>query len=296
VKLTYEGLTLWYGTPDAPAPLDQIVSRDAASLVVGVSPPNPTNAVQALYRVDGGFVQSAPGREIRTDYAQQVQYFAVDFPPLPTGREVQFCPVLSCGGRQVPAPRADAIFPAKFLLPPPVERLIKAKPAASPSSGQRFSLHTEFFAAVTVRVDPPQFIGETPEGIRIDFYAREGTAIGPGFRGKIFPGSSDHMIVRPDGVGVIRVRAVIVADDGAKFEVEEVGNIEFGEDGYKRALVGNLPARSRLVVCPRILTADPKYSWINRAQCVGVGRTRLEDLVVEYDVFATSSRDVNQAT
>jgi hypothetical protein len=147
--------------------------------------------------------------------------------------------------------------------------------------------------AITVHVDPPQFLGETPEGVRIDFFAREGTAIGPAIRGKVFPGSSDHMIVRPDGIGVIRVRALIVADDGAKFEVEEIGNIDLGEDGYQRARAGQLPPSSRLVVCPRILTAASKYAWLNRAQCVGVGKTRIADLEIQYDIFAMSSRDLS---
>src|ERR1700722_9485707 len=64
VKLTNDGLSLWYGTPDAPAPGDGgIVPRSGASLVVGVHPANPTNAVRVQFRVDGGVSQIVPGRE-----------------------------------------------------------------------------------------------------------------------------------------------------------------------------------------------------------------------------------------
>ena len=155
----------------------------------------------------------------------------------------------------------------------------------------RFALDLTFVAAVTIQLEPIQVIGKTPDGVRINFYARGGTVVGPRIRGTVFPGASDHMIVRSDGVGVIRVRATIVADDGALFEVDEVGSIEFGEDGYRLALANKLPPRSRMVICPRILTAHSEYAWINRAQCVGVGSSRLDERIVEYDLFAVASRD-----
>jgi hypothetical protein len=287
VKLSNDGLSLWYGTPDAPAPLDEIVARSEARLVVGVHPANPTNAVLVRYRVDGGIPQSVPGRELRTDYDRQAQYFVVDFPAFPTGDFVEYSPVLSCAGRQVPPPPVANRFPSKFRLAakerPPAPMATRRTPPE-----QRFVSEMQFVAAITVRVDR-QFVGETPGGVRIDFFAREGRAVGPSFQGKVIPGSSDHMIVRPDGIGVIRVRAAIAADDGAMLEVEEIGSIDFGPDGYQRAVANDLPSESPLVVCPRIVTGHPKYKWLNRVQCLGIGRTRLDEDTVAYDVFAVTA-------
>jgi len=90
--------------------------RSGASLVLGVHPWNPTNAVLVRYRVDGGIVQTAPGRELRTDFDRQTQYFAVTFPTFFTGNVVEYSPVLSCVGRQVPPPHIAHRFPSKFRL------------------------------------------------------------------------------------------------------------------------------------------------------------------------------------
>ena len=104
MNVTHEGLTMWFGTPDAPTPFDEeVVPRDRVSLLIGVHPSNPTNAISVRYRVDDGVPQSIPGRILRTDYARDAQYFAVVFPRFVTGTVVHYWPLLSCGGRQVPA-------------------------------------------------------------------------------------------------------------------------------------------------------------------------------------------------
>jgi hypothetical protein len=292
VKFRNEGLTLWYGTPDAPAPLDEVVSRTEASVVVGVHPANPTNAVSVRYRVDGAVVQSLPAEELRTDYSRETQYFGVTFPRFVAGDVVEYCPLLSCAGRQVPAASTAERFPSKFFLEkvPSTRKTADAPPLAS--AYQRHVPELTFLAALTIRVDT-QFIGETPEGVRIDFYATDGTVIGPDFRGKVMPGSNDHMIVRTDGVGIIRVRAALASDDGAMFEVDEIGSIDFGPDGYRRACANDLPSSSPLIVAPRLLTGHPKYRWLNRSQCLGVGRTRLDERTVEYDLFSVAPRPLS---
>jgi hypothetical protein len=289
VQLSHDGLSLWYGTPDAPAPLDEVVRRDNAVVAVGVHPANPTNAVHVRYRVDGGFVHTAPGREIRTDHDRQTQYFIAKFPWLPVGHAVEYSPMLICAGRQVPAATREERFPSKFLLADPEPTAIE--PAVSSQSGARWPQpELDFVAAITLHLNPPQFIGETPEGVRVNFYVKHGTVIGPNVSGTVFPSSSDHMMIRPDGVGVIHVRAVVCVDDGALLEITETGYVDFGEDGYRHALAKSLPTQSSFVVTTRVLTAHPKYRWLNRVHCVSQGRTHLEDLVVSHDVFAVKAR------
>ncbi len=288
MKLTNEGLSLWYGTPDAPAPVDEVASRRGASLVVGVSPANPVNAVNVRYRVDGGLVRSAPGRELRTDYARNAQYFVVSFPPFPSGEVVAYCPIASCAGKQAPAPHVADAFPSKLLLPRPVVPPNDAPIARAPAGGRRFDPRLTYLASVSVQFDEPQFVGETPEGVRIDYVALGGTVAGPKLAGKVLRGASDHLFVRPDGIGVIRVRAVIASDDGAVFEVEYVGTLELGEDGYRKALTNELSRFPTMVICPRFLTGHPKYRWLNRVQCLGVGKVDVAELELAYDLFAVS--------
>jgi hypothetical protein len=285
VKHTHDGLTLWYGTPDAPAPLGDVVSPSAASLVVGVNPTNPSNVVHAKYRVDGGVIQIAAGRLLRTDDAHQTQYFVVPFPILPPGSVVEYGAALGCVGRQVPAPGTAERLPSTFSIAAAPAPTARPASAADPANAQRMAPRLEFLAAVTVRVDRPLCIGETPEGVRFDFFAIDGTASGPRMNGRVLSRSSDHLFVRPDGVAVLRVRAMIETNDGAMLEVEYTGSLDFGPDGYKRALANDLPTRATYVVAPRYLTAHPRYRWLNRLQCLGVGRIRLDESIVEYDAF-----------
>jgi hypothetical protein len=147
-----------------------------------------------------------------------------------------------------------------------------------------------FYAHVAVAFEAPQFIGETPDGVRINYYAKGGSFEGPNYKGKILPGSSDHLVVRPDGVAVIRVQATIAMNDGAMLHVEYIGSLELGEDGYRRALSNDLPGRPSFVICPRVSTGHPKYRDLNRLQFVGLGDVHLAELRLDYDLYAVQRR------
>jgi len=239
--------------------------------------------------VDGGFEQQEPARELRVDYEHNAQYFVLKFPSFTKGTTVEYCPVLHRSGRQVPDP-ASTGFPSRFVLPP-APAATSARPELVPSTAtQRFFPDLEFLAAVTITFDRPDFVGETPEGIRLDYYAIDGTVSGPKLEGRVLARSADHLFIRHDGIAVMRVRAVVRTHDGAMLEVEYTGNIELGEDGYRKALLQEFAPTPPLVVCPRILTGHPQYKWLNRLQCLAVGRVKLAESVLEYDVFTAKAR------
>jgi len=294
VNVTHEGLSIWYGTPDALAPdEDAVMPRRGSSLVIGVRPSSPTNSVAVRYRVDGGPIQTIPGRELRSDYQRQAQYFGVSFPPFPTGDVVEYAAVLSNAGRQVPAPHLADRFPSRFRLAP------RESPAAQPvrqAAAQpeklRFPARLDFVATVSVDFGEIQYVGDTPAGMRVNFNVREGSVEGDGFRAQVMTGSSDQMIVRRDGMGVVRIRATFGTQDGALLDVESGGYVDFGPEGYQRALAHHLPDRCPLVVSPLISTRHPKYSWLGRVQCVGVGQTHLDVGKACYDVYSALPRDV----
>jgi Protein of unknown function (DUF3237) len=294
VNLTHEGLSLWYGTPDALAPEeDAVLPRRGNSVVIGVRPASPTNSVCVRYRVDGGHVQSIPARELRTDYQRQAQYFGASFPPFPTGSVVEYAPVLSNAGRQVPAPHMAERFPSRFRL---AEREAPAaapvRSAAPAASKLRFPARLDFVATVSVDFGEIQFVGDTPAGMRVNFNVREGTVEGEGFRARVAEGASDQMIIRRDGMGMVRIRAAFATQDGAMLDVESGGYVDFGPEGYQRALAHHLPDRCPLVVSPLISTRHPKYQWLGRVQCVGVGLTHLDVGKASYDVYSAMPRDI----
>ena len=134
--------------------------------------------------------------------------------------------------------------------------------------------------------NPPEIIGETPEGIRVNFYVTGGEITGTRLNGKVLPVGGDWLTLRRDGVGILDVRATIETDDGALIYVAYTGILETGEDGYQRFLEGDLPKAPTIRGAPRFLTAHSDYLWLNRLQCVNIGEANLEDYFVNYDLFA----------
>lgn len=152
---------------------------------------------------------------------------------------------------------------------------------ASPQPG-RYAPELSFAASVALRFDAPRSIGETPEGVRFHFTV-QGSVQGPLLEGK-FPPCAAYLVIDQDGIGTINVRAPLLLRDGALAELEAMGRYDFGADGYRRAAAADLP-NSALGWCPRFLTGDPRYQWLNRALHVGVGELRPREARVDYDLF-----------
>lgn len=133
---------------------------------------------------------------------------------------------------------------------------------------------------------PPEVIGPTPAGLRVNFYITGGRATGPRVNGALRPVGGDWLTIRTDGVGILDVRATIETDDGALIYAAYTGVGDLGEGGYERFLQGDLPDKVPLRLTPRFLTAHPKYQWINRVQCVNIGDVNLTTFEVNYDVYA----------
>ncbi len=287
MRLANDGLTIWYATPDAPGPAgDGAVPRSGASIVVGAHPANPTNAVHVRFRVDGGPIRELPAGQTRVDPARDVAYFVARLPPCPTGELVEYGAVLSCGGRQVPpASQADRL-PVRFRLAvrgaADRPRARVRPPAPAPA---RWAPSCAWVGRVTVDFDAPQVIGENGTGMRLNYFVRSGTLVGDGISGRVLPGSGDHLLVRPDGVGMVRVRGAVAMDDGAVLDFEYEGYVDFGPDGYRLAVANALPDRSPLTLAPVISTGHPRYAWLNRVQCLGLGETHLQARLAWYDLY-----------
>jgi len=132
---------------------------------------------------------------------------------------------------------------------------------------------------------PPEVIGPTPAGLRVNFYVTGGTVTGPRIQGTLRPVGGDWLTFRPDGIGIPDVRATIETDDGAPIDIAYTGVGDLGEDAYDRFLLSELPDRVPLHVAPRFLIAHPDCLWLGRPQCINVGDVDLAT-VVGYDVYA----------
>ena len=137
----------------------------------------------------------------------------------------------------------------------------------------------------------PEVIGETPEGLHVDFWLDEGTFEGEKLSGTILGKGADFMVIRPDGVGMVNVHATFQLTGGLLY-VHYHGVFDWGVDGYANFLKGEFPTDAPLRTSPRFIVPSglPDLEWLNRVQCVGVGTVvPSEDgkqYIVEYDVYA----------
>ena len=288
MRYNHEGLTLWYGTEDTPAPEGVVESGDNLSVIAAVSPVNPSNIVSLLYRVEGGFERTVRASLLRNEHWAGRQYFRASFPRLPPGSKVEYSVIGENSGRRVPSLCAMAGPNRQFEIPrtdaPTSERNETSHPNLSEG---RLPFRLEYFCHFTVRLgeSPPEIIGETPEGIKVNWYISGGEFAGPMLTGKIRDEGGDWMTIRRDGIGIIGVRATLETHDGALISVDYSGVFELGENGYENFLKKKWPPTPPTRTCPRLLTSHPKYLWVNRLQCIGIGRVIMSEFLAEYDMY-----------
>jgi Protein of unknown function (DUF3237) len=294
LQFTHEGLTLWYGTDDAPSPVSQVSLRQDISITVGVNPPSASNVVSVRYRVNGGIVRTLSARRTTTDYICAKQYFCATFPDFLDGDRVEYLVTLFCDGRQVPDLAIARTFPSTFQLKHSLEieretqlRTDKYQDSLQSSDQAKFAFNLEYLCTVNVQLDPvPEIIGETPQGLKVNWYVKGGSFSGSKLSGKVLPVGGDWMTIRRDGIGDVGVRATFETDDGALLYLTTTGAFELGTDGYQNFLARNWPSLPTVRSSPSFSTAHPAYLWLNRLQCIGVGEVNMKKLLVTYDVHA----------
>lgn len=130
-------------------------------------------------------------------------------------------------------------------------------------------LRSELLCVVEAELEPAQTIGPTPHGNRQIVYAKGGVVKGSKINGRVLPGGGDWLLIKPDGIGEINVRATMQTDDGALIYTHYTGVLNF-ETGYFRTT-------------PRFETSSGDYAWLNNIVAVGVGQST--DTGVRYHIY-----------
>jgi hypothetical protein len=147
--------------------------------------------------------------------------------------------------------------------------------------------HTRFLWTGVIIVTK-EVVGNLSDGLRINWHLKEGYFTGPEYEGTVLPGATDYMRIRPDGIGIVDVNEILQTRSGARLYCTYGGVFDLGPDGYARALRGELDPTPPFVGTPTYVTGDQEFAWLNRAQCIGVGRVTMEAMRLEYDVYAVS--------
>src|SRR5262245_9350251 len=122
-----DGVSLWYGTSDAPAPQGRIDVASSEQLVVtaGMRPPSASNAVDVVYRVNGGLPSRVAATLTSHDPYQQAQYFEAKLPVVRLGDTVEYRVVARLPGHQIPGAATGETYTSSYVVvgesPPPSE-------------------------------------------------------------------------------------------------------------------------------------------------------------------------------
>ena len=254
---------------------------------MAVSPARPGHSITVEYRVDGGPVREAAATPVLGNYKAGARLFRAVLPGQRRGL-VEFLPVLRFAGQPISSRLGRSTEASRYQVDPPVAAGTTEGPGGAVSGWARWDWSTRFLGALRAEVRN-EVVGDTPDGYRIDWHVEEGTFVGPGLDWVVLPGATDWMRIRRDGVAIVNVQACLEAQNGARIYASYGGILDLGPGGFARALRGEFDPLPPVVVTPTYATADKTLEWLNRAQCVGVGRVDTIAQRVEFDVYVVEA-------
>ncbi len=270
---------------DLPVPFEALPAEVPADVPLDLSfvvlPGHRSNILVVERSSNGRELPPVRGWPDSEDPSTGAQLFRAQMPPLAADELIRYSPVVTRAGlvvqrmpsRSTRGVRAPAVT-AAFETPPP-----------SPMAVPRYSWASEFLGALTVQlINPPESFGPGPDGMRITYYIESGEIHGPKINGKVRGG--DWVVLRRDGVGVAESRITYETDDGALLLSRYYGIFDLGPDGYERAVRNEFDPVPPLVLAPQFITSHPNWLWLNRLQCLAVGRATMADLTVRLDIYA----------
>jgi Protein of unknown function (DUF3237) len=290
-----DGSVLWWGTTDAPGP-PQIVSPGRPTpITVAVSPVRPGQSVSVEHRANGGPIRQAMAVPLPGAYNAAIRLFRAFLPGQPSGL-VEFLPVLRFAGQPI-SPRlmesADCpsyqVGSSKVSVPMASATAgSSATPSTELAREPRWEWNAKFLWTGSIGIRK-EVIGGVPDGLRINWYFTDGHFVGPDHDGIVLPGGGDFMRIRPDGIGIVNViTELLQTRTGARLYCSYSGVFDLGPDGYARAMRNDFDAFPPFVTSPTYTTADKELGWLNRAQCLGLGRVDTKAMRIEFDVYVVS--------
>jgi Protein of unknown function (DUF3237) len=285
-RFAHDGLELWYATPDAPAPEGTTAPRDGVAVTIGVRPASPAVAVRVRYRVDGRAAHTISAPAVGDDFPRRTRYFRARFPPFRTGEKVEYLPMVSCAGRRAPDPVSALAFPSSFRL----SSITTDSPCRARGTGEVQTPFTGTLEHVVHARVPltaqPEIVGETPAGFVINWPPLSGVLDGPAFHATVVPGGKHQTTIRSDGIGIVDASVSVRTSDGALIGLYHSGTVDYGKNWAttlaRETWASALPVRTHI----QMLTAEPKYRWLNRLFCVSVGEVRPAEHIYSYDLYA----------
>jgi hypothetical protein len=247
----------------------------------------PGHSVAVEYRVNGGPVREAIGVLEPRVLDANARIFRAVVPGQSDGL-VEFLPVLRFAGQPISDRLSESEQSSWYRVgsgaAPVASSESLPETASRSAAGARWQWDAKFLGGATIKLRK-EVVGAVSDGFRITWHFDEAPFVGPVLEGRFLPGAADWMRIRPDGVAVVQVQGCIEMRSGARVYSSYGGYLELGHDGYARALRGEFDPWPPFVCAPTYATADKGLEWLNRAQCLIIGRVDMKALTVESDAY-----------
>jgi hypothetical protein len=273
---------LWDLVKDAASGEAPVLAETPLDLTVITRSAHPSNQLIIERRAhDGSVLSPVRAWPQRVDWATGSQYFRALLPALEPGEAVQYRPVLCRGGQVLDAAATRTLTGTRVP-----KRADSPRPPLPTDIVPRYEYAMDFFGALTAQwARPPESFGPGPDGLHVKSYIASGEIRGPRINAKVRGEANDWLLIRTDGVGMCDVHITYETTDGALLLSRYYGILDLGPDGYARAGRGEYDPVPPLVVVPQFVTSHPSWLWLNRVQCIGVGRVMMADLSFRFDIY-----------
>jgi hypothetical protein len=288
IQRAWDGSVLQWNEASPPRPPAVVPPGTAAAVAIVVSPVRPGHSVTVEYRFNGGRIDRVSGVADANLPGSRARMFRATLPGQPAGL-VEFLPVLWFAGQPISSRLADSAEAPRYLVGRPTAEAVTEKSSdllrTTFARQPRWAWDSKFLGSLTATVRK-EVVGITPDGLRINWHVEAGSFVGPSIDAVVLPGATDWMRIRNDGIAIVNVQACFETRMGMRIYGSYGGIFDLGPDGYERAIRDEFAPLPPVVVTPTYATADKQLQWLNRAQCIGVGRVDMKALRVEFDVYA----------
>src|SRR6266851_6579721 len=117
MRVTQGGVSVWYGTPDAPAPSGVVATGGDTSVTIGIEPPDPHASITVLYRINHGAPHTVAAQPSH-QHAVGRQYFQAHLTGFKAGDKVEYVALYHSGTRQIPSNQEAERHVVTFTLGP----------------------------------------------------------------------------------------------------------------------------------------------------------------------------------
>lgn len=115
MRASNQGVSVWFGTPDAPAPSGVVAAGGDTAITVGLEPPDPAANITILYRINHGAPHTVTAHP-KPQHVTGKQYFGAQLTGFKEGDKVEYVAIYRSGVRQIPSNQEAESHVASFTL------------------------------------------------------------------------------------------------------------------------------------------------------------------------------------